>query len=71
MVYLGYSATAYEKHGNVTEGDTMYGWRAQIGFIVPSNNTVIEPELYNAVPEGVSYHFTKVTFSGPRDGRNM
>ena len=71
MVYLGNSATAYEEHGNVTEGDTMYGWRAQIGFIVPSNNTVIEPELYNAVPEGVSYHFTKVSFSGPRDGRNM
>ncbi len=49
----------------------MYGWRSQIGFIVPSNNTVIEPELYNAVPEGVSYHFTKIMFNRPVDGRNQ
>ena len=37
----------------------MYGWRGQIGFIVPVNNTVFEPELYHLVPEGVSFHFTK------------
>ena len=37
----------------------MYGWRSQIGFIVPVNNTVFEPEMYHLVPEGVSFHFTK------------
>jgi len=48
----------------------MYGWRAEIGFITPSNNTVIEPELYHVVPDGVSFHFTKLTFkSAARDGR--
>jgi maleate isomerase len=38
----------------------MYGWRAKLGFIVPANNTVIEPELYSVVPDGVSLHFTKL-----------
>ena len=37
----------------------MYGWRGQIGFILPVNNTVFEPELYHLVPEGISFHFTK------------
>ena len=49
----------------------MYGWRRQIGFIVPSNNTVFEPEIYHAAPEGVSVHFTKIMFNKPRDGRNQ
>ena len=49
----------------------MYGWRSQIGFIVPTNNTVIEPELYSVAPDGVSFHFTKVIFrDAARDGRN-
>ena len=39
----------------------MYGWRGQIGFIVPVNNTVFEPELYHLVPDGISFHFTKGT----------
>jgi maleate isomerase len=38
----------------------MYGWRSKLGFIVPANNTVLEPELYSIVPNGVSLHFTKV-----------
>jgi maleate isomerase len=38
----------------------MYGRRAKLGFIVPANNTVIEPELYSVVPDGVSLHFTKL-----------
>jgi maleate isomerase len=38
----------------------MYGWRSKLGFIVPANNTVIEPELYSIVPSGVSLHFTKL-----------
>ena len=49
----------------------MYGWRSQIGFIVPSNNTVIEPELYHVVPDGVSFHFTKIIFGRPSDGKNQ
>ena len=32
----------------------MYGWRGKIGLLVPSANTVAEPEMNRAVPEGVS-----------------
>ena len=50
---------------------SIYGWRSRIGFIVPSNNIVIEPELYHVVPEGLSFHFTKIVFASPADdGRN-
>ena len=38
----------------------MYGWRAKLGLILPSNNTVAEPELVRYVPSGVSVHGTKV-----------
>src|SRR5205085_2816335 len=50
--------------------DFMYGWRARIGFIVPSNNNVVEPELYHVVPDGVSFHFTKIVFATNIDGKN-
>ncbi len=49
----------------------MYGWRSQIGFIVPVNNTVFEPEMYHLVPEGVPFHFTKIVVSGPEEGRTQ
>jgi maleate cis-trans isomerase len=38
----------------------MYGSRAKLGFIVPANNTVLEPELYSCGVAGVSLHFTKL-----------
>lgn len=34
----------------------MNGWRARIGLIVPSANTVNEPEFYTHLPDGVSVH---------------
>lgn len=46
----------------------MYGWRARIGLLIPSNNTVIEPELYRMVPEGVSVHGTMMFLEGMGDG---
>jgi len=38
----------------------MHGWRAKIGVIVPSANTVIEPEFYRALPDGTSLHAVRV-----------
>ncbi|MBI4278935.1 MAG: aspartate/glutamate racemase family protein [Armatimonadetes bacterium] len=43
----------------------MYGWRAKIGLIIPANNTVIEPELWHLVPDGVSVHATRLIVEGP------
>lgn len=38
----------------------MNGWRARLGLIVPSTNTVNEPEFYRHLPEGVSVHTSRM-----------
>ena len=40
-----------------------YGWRLRIGLILPSCNTVMEPELYKMAPEGVSIHTARMRIS--------
>lgn len=41
----------------------MYGWRGRIGIILPVDNVVMEPELYGAGLEGVSFHFARLATS--------
>jgi maleate isomerase len=36
------------------------GWRARIGIVVPSVNTVMEPWAQRTVPQGVSVHFSRM-----------
>ncbi len=36
------------------------GWRARIGIVVPSVNTVMEPWAQRTVPEGISLHFARM-----------
>ncbi len=38
----------------------MYGWRARIGIMVPSGNTVMESELHKMAPTGVSVHTSRI-----------
>ena len=38
----------------------MHGWRARIGLIVPSPNTVAETEFWRMAPEGVTIHTTRM-----------
>lgn len=38
----------------------MYGWRARIGLIVPSANTVNETEFQRTVPDGVTVHSARM-----------
>jgi maleate cis-trans isomerase len=42
----------------------MYGWRAKLGIIIPSNNTILEPEFARMVPEGVSVHAARILTAG-------
>ena len=42
----------------------MYGTRAKIGLIIPSNNTVIEPELAAMCPPGVTVHGNRILTHG-------
>jgi hypothetical protein len=37
-----------------------YGWRARIGIVLPSVNTVMEPWAQRTVPDGVSAHFARM-----------
>jgi maleate cis-trans isomerase len=36
------------------------GWRAKIGVITPTVNTITEPEFNRVVPAGVTVHFTRM-----------
>lgn len=41
----------------------MFGWRAKIGMMIPTNNTVIEPEMAYFSPDGVTFHATRMVSS--------
>ena len=41
----------------------MYGWRARLGILVPSQIIAIEPEFDLVVPEGVSCHYHRFSFA--------
>ena len=38
----------------------MDGWRGRLGLVVPSANTVNEPEFYRFLPKGVSLHTSRM-----------
>jgi maleate isomerase len=42
----------------------MIGTRGTIGLIVPSNNTVVLPEFYSALPDGVAAYETRMRIEG-------
>lgn len=44
--------------------DLPYGHRAKIGLVIPSNNTVIEPELWSMRPAGVTVHGHRIQARG-------
>jgi maleate isomerase len=45
----------------------MYGSRARIGLVVPSSNTVVEPEIRELLPAGVDAYATRVLRTGTAD----
>ncbi len=49
---------------STTNHTEMFGWAGRIGLIVPANNSLIEPELWSVMPEGVSLHATRVHAKG-------
>ena len=40
--------------------DDPFGWRAKVGILLPSVNTVIEPWFYHVAPAGVTFHFARM-----------
>lgn len=43
----------------------MVGWRARIGFLVPSATPTVEREMAALAPNGVSVHFSRMVARGP------
>lgn len=43
---------------------SVYGRRGQIGLVVPANNSVIEPELWSALPPDVAVYATRIMAKG-------
>jgi maleate isomerase len=41
--------------------DDPIGWRARVGVLLPSNNSVLEPWLYHVSPPGVSFHSARMS----------
>ena len=41
-----------------------YGWKARIGLIVPSTNTINEPEFWRLAPPGITIHTSRVLLLG-------
>lgn len=58
--------------GNSMPGNSMkvlgryrpYGWLGTVGVILPSANTVMEPELASLAPEGVTFHGARTPVRG-------
>jgi len=46
-----------------------YAWKARIGLIVPSTNTVNEPEFWAMAPRGAGIYTSRVLAEGPSDER--
>ncbi len=38
----------------------MYGWRGRIGLMVPTGNSMMEPEFHRMAPEGVTTHANRI-----------
>jgi len=49
----------------------MYGWRARLGIIIPSVNTVMEPEFNKMAPEGVSVHAARMMALGKFEPKSL
>jgi maleate isomerase len=43
---------------------TACGWAGRLGLVLPANNTVLEPELARALPDGVAFHVARVRARG-------
>lgn len=42
----------------------MYSYRARIGMLLPSVNAAAEPQIQNMLPDGVSFHTTRLRMGG-------
>lgn len=41
------------------------GWRKKIGVIIPSTNTIVEPDVYRMIVPGVTAHMSRIHIHNP------
>lgn len=41
------------------------GWRKKIGVIIPSTNTIVEPDIYRMIVPGVTAHISRIHIHNP------
>ena len=58
------SATGSHETLEVHRPVVRFGWRLRIGMLLPSSNSVAEPEIPATLPEGVSLHTTRLKLTG-------
>lgn len=62
---LGAQSSNIEPHmAQHDAGRDLYGFKAKIGLVIPSNNTVVEPELWAMCPPGVTVHGNRILTHG-------
>lgn len=49
---------------NLSAQAPVYGPRGKIGIVIPANNSVIEPECWSALPDGVAVYATRILARG-------
>ncbi len=49
---------------NLTGRAPVFGPRGKLGIVVPANNSVIEPEFWSVLPEGVAVYGTRIMARG-------
>lgn len=59
-IHRGEYSGNFPAEGKGTSMSDVLGWRARIGVLVPSTNTILEPELYAMAPEGVTCHVSRM-----------
>src|SRR5438034_5738298 len=53
--------------GGLTMPDAL-GYRAKFGVLVPSTNTIVEPDFYAMAPPGVTLHVGRIFIENPKMG---
>jgi len=48
-----------------------YGLRAKLGMMLPSSNTIAEPQIAAMLPPGVSLHTTRLRLRNGREALGM
>jgi len=56
--------TTQALHNDQSIATPVYGYRGRIGLLIPANNSVIEPEFWSVMPDGIAAYATRLLVKG-------